>query len=433
MENSVKITSFELENVKRVKAVSYAPTTSGLNVIGGKNGQGKTSVLDAIAWTLGGAKFRPTTPEHEGSYNPPKLEVKLSNGLIVTRTGANNTLKVLDPEGRKSGQKILDEFIGELALDLPKFMSMSNKDKANELLKLLGVESELAKLEFEYNKIYSDRRAIGQVATQKDKYAKELEYFDDAPSELVSASDLIQAQQKILLKNAENQKLRNQASQLKREYNDLLEVIDKREKELEELKLNLATVSDKLLEASKTAEMLQDESTAELEQQIANVDTINVKVRANQERARALQEAADFKLEYKEMSDKLEGIREAKNKLLASVSMPLPNLSIEDGELVYNGRQWDCMSGAEQLKVATAIVQALNPGCGFVLMDKLEQMDTDSMNEFGQWLEEKGLQVIATRVTTNADECSIIIEDGRISGAPVIEEVSKVKKDWGGF
>ena len=37
---SVKITSLELENVKRVKAVALAPDPNGLTVIGGKNGQG---------------------------------------------------------------------------------------------------------------------------------------------------------------------------------------------------------------------------------------------------------------------------------------------------------------------------------------------------------------------------------------------------------
>lgn len=46
-------------------------------------------------------------------------------------------------------------------------------------------------------------------------------------------------------------------------------------------------------------------------------------------------------------------------------------------------------------------------------MDKLEQMDVTTLNEFGQWLEKEGLQVIATRVSTG-DECSIIIEDGTI-------------------
>ena len=60
------------------------------------------------------------------------------------------------------------------------------------------------------------------------------------------------------------------------------------------------------------------------------------------------------------------------------------------------------MSGAEQLMVATAIVRKLNPNCGFVLLDKLEQMDTDTMREFGDWLSSVGLQAIATRVSRNA-------------------------------
>ena len=44
---SIKISSLEVENVKRVKAVSLTPTAEGLTVLGGRNGQGKTSVLDS--------------------------------------------------------------------------------------------------------------------------------------------------------------------------------------------------------------------------------------------------------------------------------------------------------------------------------------------------------------------------------------------------
>ena len=77
-------------------------------------------------------------------------------------------------------------------------------------------------------------------------------------------------------------------------------------------------------------------------------------------------------------------------KLLDSADMPLPGLSVQDGELTYNGQKWDCMSGAEQLQVATAIVRKLKPDCGFVLMDKLEQMDSETLAAFGKWLEGEG-------------------------------------------
>ena len=104
-------------------------------------------------------------------------------------------------------------------------------------------------------------------------------------------------------------------------------------------------------------------------------------------------------------------MRTARIDLLNNAPLPLPGLSVENHVLTYNGQQWDNMSGSDQLRVATAIVRRLNPECGFVLLDKLEQMDTQTLEEFGAWLEQEGLQAIATRVSTG-DECSIIIEDG---------------------
>ena len=125
---SIKINKLEIENVKRVKAVKIEPTLDGLTVIGGKNGQGKTSVLDSIAWALGGDKYRPADPKNAESVIPPTLKVVLSNGLIVERKGKNSDLKITDPSGKKSGQMLLDSFISKLALDLPKFMESTGKE-----------------------------------------------------------------------------------------------------------------------------------------------------------------------------------------------------------------------------------------------------------------------------------------------------------------
>ena len=121
-------------------------------------------------------------------------------------------------------------------------------------------------------------------------------------------------------------------------------------------------------------------------------------------------------------------MRREKTDLLQSAQLPLPGLSIDSGELIYNGQKWDNMSGSDRLKVSTAIVRQLNPKCGFVLLDKLEQMDIQTLNEFGRWLEQEGLQAIATRVSTG-EECSIIIEDGYAAGQehPIMEDI---KTEW---
>jgi hypothetical protein len=139
-------------------------------------------------------------------------------------------------------------------------------------------------------------------------------------------------------------------------------------------------------------------------------------VRSNAEKARAAAEAGELSEKYEALTENIEAVRRERTQLLEGANLPLPGLSVEGGELLYMGHKWDGMSGAEQLIVSTSIVRRLNPECGFVLLDKLEQLDIDTLKKFGEWLEKEGLQAIATRVSTG-DECSIIIEDGSITGA----------------
>ncbi len=441
MNECIKINRLEIENVKRVKAVKIEPSTSGLTVIGGNNNQGKTSVLDAIAWSLGGNKFKPTQPQRDGSVTDPYLKVVLSNGLVVERKGKNSSLKVIDPQGKKSGQTLLDEFIDELALDLPRFMQASNKEKADALLQIIGVGEQLASLELQERESYNERRSIGQIADQKEKFAREMPCYPDAPKEPVSAIDLIKQQQEILAKNGENQRKREKKAEIDYKVNILNAEVDDLEKRVAEKRLELEQARQDQVIATKTTEGLTDESTAELESSIANIEEINVKVRANLDKDKAEEDALNLKNQYNELTKKLENIRKQKMDLLDGAAMPLEGLSVEDGELTYNGYKWDNMSGSQQLRVATAIVQKLNPKCGFVLLDKLEQMDIDTLNEFGGWLKDQGLQAIATRVSTGA-ECSIIIDDGYIKDQEehlseytqeVSQPVSRVTpKSWDG-
>ena len=401
---SVKISSLEVENVKRVKAVKLEPSANGLTVIGGNNGQGKTSVLDAIAWALGGDRFAPSSPKRAGSTIPPHLTVKLNNGIIVERKGKNSDLKVIDPSGNKSGQALLNSFISNFALDLPRFMNADDKKKADTLLRIIGVGDTLYALEDEEQKKYNERRYIGQIADQKKKFADEMTEFPDAPKELVSASELIKRQQAILARNGENQRLRNQKDALESKANALSE-------EITRLNSQLTAVLAQLETARKTVAELHDESTSELEKSIAEIEEINRMVRANLDKEKAEEDAKEYGAQYDKLTTEIEAIRKQKYDLLNNAQLPLEGLSVEGRELTYNGYKWDNMSGSEQLKVATAIIRKLNPECGFVLLDKLEQMDVDTLREFGAWLEQEGLQAIATRVS-KGDECSIIIEDG---------------------
>lgn len=420
----VKINTLELENIKRIRAVRIEPTQNGLTVIGGRNNQGKTSILDAIAWALGGNKFKPSQAQREGSLVPPHLKIQLSNGLVVERKGKNSDLKVTDPAGNRSGQQLLDEFIEQLALDLPKFLHANGREKAETLLQIIGVKERLEELERAETQLYNQRHAIGQMADRKAKFARELPQWDDVPEEPVSASELIRQQQEILARNGENQRKRARAVQLEQQVQTMQERVDSLARQLQEASEQCAAAMRDLETAQKSAQDLQDESTTQLEQNIRDIEALNVKIRANLDKEKAEDDARQYREQYDTLSQEIDRVRTARMDLLNNAALPFPGLSVENHELTYNGQQWDNMSGSDQLRVATAIVRRLNPECGFVLLDKLEQMDTETLQEFGAWLEQEGLQAIATRVSTG-EECSIIIEDGYAKKTEVLPPENK--------
>jgi len=418
MSDNVKISALELENVKRIKAIQLVPTENGLTVIGGRNAQGKSSVLDAIAWALGGNRMKPQAPNRDGAESPASIHIELSNGLIVERKGKNAALKVTDSRGLKGGQALLDEFVGQLALDLPRFMVASDKERADYLLGILGVSDELNRIDGEIQKAYDERRWVGQDADRKAKVAEDMAYYADAPAETVSISELSAQLQRAMALNSENAAARDKVNRM---YDELMRT----EREIKELtaKLDALTLkhNEHIVTYNAEAERvhgLVDVDTTHIEKAISEAEDTNAKVRANQRKADAQRDAEQLAESRDALTKKLDALRAERVALLDNAGMPLSGMSVDGGVLSYNGHVWSDMSGAEQLRVATAIVRATKPECGFVLVDKLEQFDTQQLAEFAAWCEGQGLQVIGTRVATD-DSCTVIIEDGSIVGQEV--------------
>lgn len=247
---SVKINSLEFENVKRIKAVKLEPSQNGLTIVGGRNGQGKTSVLDAIAWELGGGRQKPSQANREGSVNQPYLKVTLSNGIIVERKGKNSSLSVADPNGQKGGQALLDSFIEELAINLPAFMIKSNKEKADTLLQIIGVGDQLVALEDKENRKENERLVVDQEARRKRAHATELPHYDDVPVDYIKASDLIQQQQVILARNGQNQQLRQQVVQLQQQQSNQATLIQQKKGEIARLQAELQQMEQQSIQTT---------------------------------------------------------------------------------------------------------------------------------------------------------------------------------------
>lgn len=402
----VKILCFSAGNFKALKAFYCEPKPEGLTVIGGGNGAGKSSCLDALAFAVGGARYRPSNPKREGAIGDTSLHVDLSNGITVERKGKNLSLTVTDREGARHGQELLDAFISNIAIDLPRFYNASSKDKAHMILDTLGIEEKLAELARREKEKYDTRTVVGREADRKQKAAEDMPWHEDAPEEPVSVADLIKQQQEILSRNG----IRAEHKRNLESYKAKVADIDSRVKALLDEKYELLDkINDVQCAVSNDGE---EESTAELEAQIADFEETNRKVAENAERTRRLEEADALSDQCDALTKEIEAIRAERLALLQGADLPLEGLSVNDSnELVYNGQPWDCMSGSQQLIVSCAIASRVNPSCRFVLMDKLEQLDLDTLKEFDAWLKTQDLQCIATRVSTGG-ECSLVIEDG---------------------
>jgi len=400
----VKITTFEAEAVKRIKCVELTPKPSGLTVIGGKNAQGKTSILDAIAFTLGGNKFKPSNIKNNTLGTEPYIKVTLSNGLIVERKGRASALKITSPDTDKAGQAILNEFIEELALNLPKFISATSKEKTKILLNIIGAEKDLLQLEDLEKEVYTDRAYHKKQLNEEVIILEEAPQHKDVPEELIELDPLL--------------KEINQADTQRRKKEDNDHLIDNIEKDIQSKQQQISALEQQLKQQENDLENIKQfskdiviQDIDSIKKQLEEFEALNNKIKENilhKEKENTLKKSEEI---VEAIEKNLKEIREKKQSLLSSANLPLPDLSINNGELIYKGQQWDCMSGVEQLIVATSIVKSLNPLCGFVLLDKLEQMDIETLQDFGAWAKEQGLQIIATRVSTGK-ECSVIIEDG---------------------
>lgn len=410
----MKITALAIENAKKVKAVSFNPKQSGATVIGGGNAAGKTSILDAIVYALGGEKYKPSNLKRDGSIGNPIIHIETDDGLVIERRGKNSELHVTDATGRKGGQTLLDSLVSKFALDLPKFMNASVQQKTQMLLDLIPEKEELLKLDAAYKAKENTRLTIGREAEKKRKAAEDLPFYEDAPDKKLSIDKLLEQQQEVLARNGLKETHRRELEANKSERVRLVREYDRLVSEVERLKEQINHIEKNIEDAS--SEDFTLESTEELKAQIANFEAINEKVSANAARKERLEEADDLDDQYKSLTSEMADIKKKRVALLAGAAMPYDGLSIspESGELTLNGKSWDCMSGSQQLIVAASIASRINPKCRFVLLDKTEQLDAINMEEYGKWCEAQDLQCICTRVSLGG-ECDLIIEDGEVA------------------
>lgn len=401
------IVKLEAQNVKRLKAVSITPS-AGCNIIGGKNAQGKTSLLDTIEMALSGKKSIPDMPIRNGEKNA--RIVLETEDLIVTRTftASGSNLTVTNREGLRhtKAQGVLDDLIGRLTLDPLAFTRLDAKKQAETLRDILGIDT--TSLDAKRQQLFEDRTDHNRKANELKSRLDALVVHEGVPSEEVSVASLVE---KMNAANDANRKISQGRELVSLSLKKLADI----ETQIESLKSAYSEIEDTNEALTKTVEGLGDPvETGDIRESIANAEDTNSKVRENAQHKVVAEEYKAAQELSEKRTNEIAEIDTKKQELLSSAKYPVDGVGIgDDGEMTYNGVPFSQASAAEQLRVSAAMGLALNPKLRVLLIRDGSLLDSDSMAELEQFATNNEAQVWIERVG-DADAGAIIIEDGMV-------------------
>jgi DNA repair exonuclease SbcCD ATPase subunit len=394
------ITKLTSENIKRIKAVEIEPSGAAV-VIGGRNAQGKSSVLDSIEAAIGGKAHCPEVPIREGETTA--RVVLETEDIVVTRTFRNTedesktktSLVVTTKDGARFGspQKVLDKLVGHLSFDPLEFTRMKPADQAETLRDLVGLDT--AELERKERQAFSERTIVGRGLKAAKARLEEATFDPDAPSEIVSSGSLA----------AKYSELQEQ----KMERDETIGRIEVARAHIEEYTEILEDLRNRLGEMP----VITSEDMAAAADQMTLADRANEAVRKNEEYARRKMAVMRAQAAHDKCTGEINEARAAITKAVESVRYPIDGLQVTERGVELNGLPFAQASSSEQLRTSVAMGFALHPELRVLLIRDGSLLDEDALAAVTEMATAAGGQVWIERVS-DGDEVSVVIEDGAI-------------------
>lgn len=400
----MRIVQLTAENVKRLKAVEITPK-GAVQIIAGRNAQGKTSVLDAIWMALEWKAAGKVTPrpirdgEDEG-----KVVLDLGT-LTVTRTwtAKGTILLVTNAEGvpQQRPQELLDSLVGMLSFDPLEFSQMGDKEQVGTLLSLVKLPFDPITLEAERQALYDKRRLVGQDHTRAKGSLESMPKPDpDLPAAEAPMKELLAEFQSASDELRDNQAARSSLATAQG-------VVDRVEREL-------ADAADRLDIFQKQVDKLNPDPDIEsVKSRLTAAETTNAAIRAAQSYRIKKVETNGYKGQYDQLEADILALDARKRAALDAAEFPIGGLSFDNEGVTFNGVPFSQASSAERLKVSLALAMAMNPTLRVIRITDGSLLDSENMAMVAALAGQHDFQVWVERVD-ESDKSGVVIEDGKV-------------------
>jgi len=423
----MKIIKLTAENVKRLKAIEIKPD-GNLIVIGGMNGQGKTSTIDSIAMAFGGKKYIPPQPVRKGEKKA-KIVCETED-LIVTRTmtpEGGGSLKVSTRDGKiyQSPQSILDAMTGQLTFDPLAFSRMDDKAQLNTLKGLVGLD--FSELDQKRSILYEERTTINREGKRLVGALASMTDYPDAPDKEVLVSDLMEElDRRVEYNEAIDERgeilaeFKQDTAEQREQIGELISQIEKLEDQLKQMRLQkdelIETVKNRTRKGEKEEDAINSLTilnTQEIKDQISSAEETNRQVRANQEIIKFNTDIEGLRKQSQELNDKINQIDGQKAIQLSEAKFPIEGLSFNEDGVLFDDIPFSQLASSEQLRISTAMGFAMNPELKILLIRDGSLLDQENLKLMADMTEKEDAQIWIERVG-EGQEVSVIIEDGNI-------------------
>jgi len=411
------IIQIKAENFKKLKAIDITPDEN-VNIVSGKNANGKSSLLDAIMVGIAGSKFQPIKEPIRQGEKSAKIQIDLGEYILTrTFTPSGSKLEILAKDGTKvSGpQDIINNLLSGHSFDPVRFINSKPKEQLNLLLQCIGLEFNPDELNAKKDELFKKRTDVNREAKSLEAELGTLTAPGDGEDlSVLSASEIIkeltEAQKqnetyRLVMGEYDATKLRysNCASKIE----DLKKALEAEEALLEQIKKDGIAIKDKLSKMSSVDTTIFTEKLEKIE----SINTERTEKRKYVEKMELLQVKVS---ESEKLTHDMEEIEQTKRDLVGKAKMPLKELSFDESGITYKGVPFENCSSAEQLRIALVIAVALNPELRVVIIKDGNLLDNENLQMVKNFARKTNVQVWIEKVD-DSGQIGIVIEDGEVA------------------